>query len=413
VKVLLVHNFYRSAVPSGENAVFAAEEALLRSRGHDVETLTCNSDELTARGVLGCIQGAAAVPWNPWMARSIRRAVDRFRPDVVHVHNTFPMISPAIFGAVGKKAARVLTLHNYRLFCSAAIPMRDGRVCTQCIDRRTPWPALQHGCYRGSRVATLPIALSIGLHRALGTWKNNVDAFIALSNFQRTLMAASGLPAGRVHVKPNFFPGNPDVVPWSSREPYVIFAGRLSSEKGLITLLKAWRAWGVPAPELRLVGDGDLRNQLEAMAVGLPVRFLGPLNAVDTQAQIARARLLVLPSEWFEGFPMVIREAFAFGTPVAVSRIGPLPTIVQTGRSGIVFPSNNPEALGEEVRRSWEEPGLLERLGHGARGEFEAKYTEEVNHAILMSIYDKALEGPRHDLDARRHERTTMDVIGG
>ncbi len=396
VRILLLHNFYGSAAPSGENQVFEAERALLQARGHEVETFTRHNDEIRAQGAWGTVKGALATPWNPWMARAARQAVVRFEPDVVHVHNTFPLISPSIFHAVGPRAARVLTLHNYRLFCAAGIPMRNGRVCTACLDTRTPWPALRHGCYRGSRAATLPLALSVGLHRAAGTWKRQVDAFIALSEFQRQRMGEAGLPPDKVHVKPNFYPGNPAVIPWRDRQPYVVFAGRLTAEKGVTSLLRAWAAWGAAAPELRLVGDGALWPELALRAKGLPVRFLGQLPAAEAQAQIAAARLLVLPSEWFEGFPMVVREAFAFGTPAAVSAIGPLPSIVRAGESGVVFEPANPASLLDSVRAAWEEPDLLERLGRGARAEFEAKYTEEANYAQLLVIYEDAILANRN-----------------
>lgn len=398
VKILLTHNFYGSSAPSGENQVFEAERALLLARGHEVETFTRHSDEIRAQGVWGVVKGALATPWNPWMTRAMRQTVDRFKPDVVHVHNTFPLISPGIFHAIGPRAARVLTLHNYRLFCPAGIPMRSGQVCTDCLDTRMPWPALWHGCYRDSRAATLPLALSVGLHRAAGTWARQVDAFIALSEFQRQRMAIAGLPLDKVHVKPNFYPGMPDVLPWRARQPYVVFAGRLTSEKGVTSLLHAWAAWGAAAPELRLVGDGPLRPELEQLAKGLPVRFLGQLSAAEAQAQIAAACLLVLPSVCYETFGLVVMEAFAFGTPAAVSNIGPLPSMVRHGGSGVVFEPTNHESLLHEVRRAWEAPGLLEQLGQGARAEFEGKYTEEANYAMLMGIHERAI-AVSHGLD--------------
>ena len=373
-----------------------AERQLLEQRGHAVAEYHRYSDDILRKGISGVIQAALATPWNSWSASAVRRKVNLLDPDIVHVHNTFPLLSPAIFHSIGNRAARVLTLHNYRLFCPAAIPMRDGKVCTKCLDQRSPMPAMIHGCYRGSRAATLPLALSVGLHRALGTWTNQVDAFICLSEFQRELMIDAGLPREKVHVKPNFYPGNPDVVTWPERKPYVVFAGRLTTEKGVVNLLRAWQAWGQAAPELRLVGDGELRPVLERMASGLPVRFLGQMSAGEAQEQIANARLLVLSSECFEGFPMVVREAFAFGTPAAVSDLGPLPSIVLHGKSGIVFQPANPQSLLQEVRTAWETPGLLERLGQGARAEFEGKYTEEANYATLMEIYRKAIEVSRN-----------------
>lgn len=391
MKVMLVHNFYGSSAPSGENQVYEAERSLLRSHGHEVVEFTRHSDEIRGAGAFGLVKGALATPWNPCVISALRRAVENFRPDVMHVHNVFPMISPAVFRALGAHVAHVLTLHNYRLFCAAGIPMRDGKACTDCLDSRSSLPALRHGCYRSSRAATLPLALSVSLHRAIGTWAKKVDAFIALSDFQRGLMIDAGLPAHKVHVKSNFYPGSPSVVPWQARPQYVVFSGRLSAEKGVTTLLRAWRAWGMNAPELRLVGDGDLRPELEHMADNLQVQFLGQVDGAEAQRQIAGARLLILPSECFEGFPMVVREAFAFGTPTAVSNIGPLPFIVRHGVSGVVFEPSNPDSLLQEVRRAWETPGLLEQLGKEARAEFEGKYTEVANYATLMHIYEQAI----------------------
>lgn len=400
MRILLAHNFYGSAAPSGENQVFEAEKALLQSRGHELAEFTRHSDEIRGQGVWGVLKGAAATPWNPWAARAIRQVVARFQPDVVHVHNTFPLLSPAIFHALsGTGVARVMTLHNYRLFCPAAIPMRAGKVCTDCLDRRSVLPALQHGCYRNSRLATAPLALNVALHRAAGTWTKEVDAFIALTEFQRQRVVAAGLPAGRVHVKPNFYPGSPGVVPWAQRKPYVVFAGRLTAEKGVTTLVRAWQLWGNDAPELRVLGGGELRAELENMAQDLPVRFLGQLSATKAQQQIAGASLLLLPSEWFEGFPMVVREAFAFGTPAAVSNLGPLPSIVKHGESGLVFEAGNPASLLEVVSRAWRAPGLLEQLGRGARAAFEAHYTEDANYTTLMAIYGKAMAQSRIGLN--------------
>jgi glycosyltransferase involved in cell wall biosynthesis len=395
VRTLLAHNFYGSSAPSGENQVFETEKRLLRSRGHDVAVFTRDSDEIRANGVIGMLQGAAAVPWNPLMTRAVKRKVGHFGPDVVHVHNTFPLLSPGIFHAIGGRAARVLTLHNYRLFCPAAIPMRGGRVCTDCLDNRSPWAALRHGCYRNSRLATLPLASSVALHRFLNTWTRQVDAFITLTEFQRDRMIEAGLPAALVHVKPNFYPGNPLNFSWTNRKPRVVFAGRLTAEKGILALVRAWLAWGATAPELRIVGDGDLRGELERLAAtapAVPIRFLGRMSGPAAHEEIAHARLLVLPSESFETFGLAILEAFAFGTPAAVSRIGPLPSIVREGQNGVVFEAGDPESLLKAVRTAWEAPGELERLAAGARQSFEALYTEDANYRMLMGIYEQAME---------------------
>jgi len=403
MKVLLVHNYYGSSAPSGENQVFEAEGNLLRQRGHEVSEFLRHSDTIRAKGAWGALQGALSTPWNPFAVKKIRQAVETIHPEVVHVHNTFPLLSPAIFHSIGHRAARVLTLHNYRLFCPAAIPMRAGRVCTDCLNSHSVWPSLQHGCYRNSRLATLPLAANVALHRNLGTWTKQADAFIALTEFQRDRMIEAGLPENLVHVKPNFYPGNPLVLPWAERRNNVVFAGRLTAEKGVLVLVKAWLLWGSSAPELRIVGDGDLRAQLEQLAATVPevpIRFLGQMSGTATQKEIAHARLLILPSEWFEGFPMVVREAFAFGTPTAVSNIGPLPSIVQQGKNGVVFEPANPQSLLNVVRSVWGRGDELERLAKGARHSYEALYNEDANYNMLMTIYERAMEVSRRRRDA-------------
>ncbi|MDO3720314.1 glycosyltransferase family 4 protein [Marinobacter sp. chi1] len=398
MRILLLHNFYGTEAPSGENVVFEAEKTLLEQRGHSVRLFTRHSDEIRGKGAAGTLAGALSTPWNPFSAKALSQLVAEFRPDVVHAHNTFPLLSPAVFHAVGKRAATVLTLHNYRLFCSAGIPMRAGRVCTDCITRHSVQPALRHGCYRGSRVATVPLALNVAMHRRLGTWQQKVDAFVALSDFQRRLMAKGGLPAEKMHVKPNFYAGQPPVLPFDARDGQVVFVGRLGREKGVHTLIEAWRKWGSNAPKLKIVGDGPLRAELQNRAEGLPIVFAGQVGAEEAQQAIAHARLVVLPSECFEGFPMVVREAFAFGTPVAVSNLGPLPDIVRHGENGVVFEPANAASLLATVREAWQAPGLLPCLAEGARREFETKYNEQANYEILMNIYQQAVERNRAEV---------------
>lgn len=398
LKILVVHDYYGSGSPSGENQVFESEVDLLSRRGHQIETFTRHNDEIRQSGMIGKMRGAFATPWNPWMAKALAQRVRAWKPDVVHVHNTFPLISPSIFSAIGGKAATVLTLHNYRLFCPAAIPMRNTKVCTDCLDMHSVWPSMKHGCYRSSRIATAPLALSVALHRWLGTWQRHVDAFIALTDFQKHRMIDASLAANKVHVKPNFYPGNPSVIPWDKRGDYVVFAGRLTPEKGLLTLVKAWTEWirqDGSAPELRIVGDGPLRSELEVLAANLPIKFLGQLTSSEAQAHIAESRLLILPSECFEGFPMVIREAFAFGTPVAGSNLGPLPSIIQHGLNGVVSEPSNPTSLAAVVREAWQSPHLLEHLGRGARQAFESRYTEDANYSMLMDIYSAAIKAQK------------------
>jgi glycosyltransferase involved in cell wall biosynthesis len=288
------------------------------------------------------------------------------------------------------------------LFCAAAVPWRDGKVCTQCLDRKRSWPALAYGCYRNSRLATMPLAFSVALHRFLQTWKREVDAFIVLTEFQRDLMVEAGLPAGRVHVKPNFVPGDPAVMPWTERQAQVVYVGRLTPEKGVESLLRAWLAWGPSAPRLRIVGEGELKPHLMALAAtapDAPIEFLGQISHAAARAEIARSRLLVLPSLCFESFGLVLAEAFAFGTPAAVAEIGSLPSMVQTRGAGVVFSPGDWQAILDTVRSLWETKGVLEQMGRQARRAFEERYSEHTNYATLMDIYRAAIDTHR-----RRYE---------
>lgn len=405
MKILLVHNHYGTSAPSGENRVFELERDLLIRNGHEVETFERHSDDLRKRGKAGMIAGAAMTVWNPQTTHAMAEAVTRFHPDVVHAHNTFPMISPSVFSAA-QKAARVLTLHNYRLACPAAIPLRNGATCTDCIDQVSILPALRYGCYRNSRAATLPLALNVAFHRWRGTWQDDVERFIALTDFQRTTLARTGLPKDRIAVKPNFYPGVPKRIAFSDRSEHVVFAGRLSEEKGVGDLVDAWLAWGIGAPELRILGDGPLRAELEARAAGHPcIAFLGQVSAEIADREIGRARLLLLPSRCFEGFPMVLREAFALGTPVGTSDQGPLPDIASKA-DGIVFRTNDAKDLLAKVKGRWSDPDRLQSMSDASTAVFETNYSETVNYQQLMEIYETAIQ-------AAGERRNSMKISDG
>ncbi len=395
LRILLVHNHYRSDSPSGEGRVVDLEGEMLARRGHRLETFFTHSDELAAAGWRGTLRGALGTPWNPFAARRLRQMAERFRPHVIHVHNTFPRLSPAIFPALCGLGARVLTLHNYRLFCAAGVPLRRGRPCYDCLDRRSVLPALRHRCYRGGLAATLPPAMAIALHRRTGTWHRQVEGFIVLSEHQRRRMEEAGLPAARLHVKPHFFPRpGAGPLPWKERAERALYVGRLSAEKGVESLVEAWLAWGERAPELHIYGDGPLRGPLEArvLAAGVrAIRFHGQQSRETVLAALGDARLLVLPSICPETFGMAVIEAFAHATPVAAARVDPLPSLVRDGENGLLFAPGDPQDLLATVRRAWHDGERLERLGRSARRDYERRYDEEANYRMLMAIYGRAL----------------------
>jgi glycosyltransferase involved in cell wall biosynthesis len=407
LKILLVHNYYGSSAPSGENTVFESELALLRSNGHHVIPYTRHSDEIRRQGVWGMMKGALSTPWNFFAVNKLRRVLAEEKPDVMHVHNSFPLFSPGIFHAAsGTTTATVLTLHNYRSFCAAGIPMRDEKPCTLCLDQKSVLPALRYGCYRQSRLATLPMTLMIALHRRLNTWSKHVDAFIALSEFQRTKLVDAGLPEGKVHIKPHFYPNPPVPLSWNERENKVVFVGRLGNEKGVRFLIEAWKTWP-DAPLLEIIGEGPegnlLRHEVARLGLAAKIIFLGQLPFAEVQAHLARARLLALPSISFEGFPMAIREAFALGVPVAASRLGSMACLVKDNQTGGLFEPADAASLASCVQQLWQNQARLGKMANAARNDFELNYTEEANHQRLMVIYQMAMDR-RSRQDRKQHD---------
>jgi glycosyltransferase involved in cell wall biosynthesis len=317
--------------------------------------------------------------------------LEREKPDVVHVHNTFVMISPSIYSACRKQGIPVVqTLHNFRLLCPGAQFLRDGNICEDCVDHsllRSVW----HGCYRDSRPATASVALMLAWHRRAGTWDELVDRYIALTDFARNKFIASGFAPEKIVVKPNFV--DPDPGAKQSPGTTALYIGRLSKEKGLHTLLDAWK-WLSKSCSLQIIGDGPEREELEAEArrCGLSsIQFRGRLSHQESLAAMKSASFLILPSEWYEGFPMAIAESFACGTPVICSKLGAMEEIIDNSRTGLHFTPRDSEDLARKVQWAFAHPSELATMGRAARQEYEDRYTSERAYTQLMTIYEQTL----------------------
>ena len=391
MKILLIHNFYRSGTPGGEDAVFRQERALLERAGAEVITYERSNDEVDEGDVTQVARTAARMAWSRPVYRELVELLRRERPAVAHIHNTFPLITPSAYAACRDAGVPVVqTLHNYRLVCSAGTFYRDGKVCEICTSS-SPWAAVRHRCYRDSMPGSAAVAWMLYRNWRSGAFTRLIDRYIVLSQFAAGRFAAQGVPAERIVIKPNFV-DSPEP-PSAGGGGYVVFAARLSEEKGVRTLLKAWRSLrDVP---LKIVGDGPMRAEMQAMAAadGLPVEFLGMRPRAEVLEIIGGAELQVVCSEWFEGFPLVIVEAFARGTPVIASRIGSLEEIVEDGRTGYHFPPGDAVALADRVRQLWDDSGLRQQLRVGARARFEASYTPEANLQQLLAIYRQLVPG--------------------
>jgi glycosyltransferase involved in cell wall biosynthesis len=389
MRVLLVHNRYRTSAPSGEDAAVRNEHRMLEKRGIEVVPFDrCNDDiddsTLAARAAM-----AAGTIWSRRSRSEVRKAIRHVRPHVVHVHNTFSMLSPSIYGACKAAGVPVVqTLHNFRFFCPGALFLRDGKPCEECLDKSLI-QSVRHRCYRGSLAATATLASMLALHRTIGTYSRNIDRYIALTQFARSKIVKAGVPEHKLVVKPNFLPDPPSA--GSGTGGYVAYVGRLLEGKGTETLVAAWRA--LPITRLKIVGDGALRADLEAKAKreNLNIEFMGMQNRSTVLQVIANAALLIVPSECYEGFPMVIAESFACGTPVLASRIGSLDELIEAGVRGRKFTAGDPQALAEGVRLALADEIGLRRMRANARAFFDSHLTEQQNFVQLMNIYSDVI----------------------
>lgn len=388
MKIAVVHNFYRQ--PGGEDRCFFAERDLLRSRGHDVIEFTLHNDAIS---VANPALLAFRTTWNGASYASLRSLFRRERPDVVHFHNTFPLVSPAAYYAARAEGVPVVqSLHNFRMFCAGATLFRDGRCCETCLGRTMKWPAIAHACYRGSRLATASVVAMQAVHHGLGTWRRAVDVFVALTEFGRDKAVEGGLPWHKIVVKPNFC--DDPVAAGAGDGGYALFVGRLSPEKGLATLLDGWRLLGGAVP-LKIVGDGPLAGEVRrAAAIDPAIEWLGARPGDEVRALMGAAAVLVVPSVWYETFGLVVAEAFSVGTPVLSSRIGALREVVDEGVSGELFAPGDPAALAEGIRRLFSSPNTLRRLRAGARAAYETRMSPDANYRDLMGIYAAARRGP-------------------
>ena len=390
MKILRVHNHYQQA--GGESAVHAAECELLEGAGCEVIRYERHNDEWQTGGLLDAASRSAQTIWSWETRRDLAALIAAERPDVAHFTNTFTLVSPSAYDACRQADVPVVqSLHNYRLLCPGANLLRDGRVCEECVDHSL-WRGVRHGCYRGSRAATGLVAASLAAHRSAGTWERKVDSYLALTEFARRTFVRGGLPPERIHVKPNFVA--PDPRERDEVGDYALFVGRLSEEKGLRTLLDAWRRLDSPLP-LRIAGDGPMASEIDGAIRGAArgrVWRLGDLARPDVIETLRHARLLVVPSECYEGFPLAIAEAFACGVPVIAAGHGAMAEIVEDGRSGLHFTPGDAGDLAAKVAWSLTNAKRFDEMGHAARAAYEAHYTAERNLELLLGLYERVID---------------------
>lgn len=378
MRILVIHNFYQQ--PGGEDVVFEQEKALLGTT-EEVFSLTFRNK----KGWQGIWQTLWS-PWNIWAGRRIKRAIERHRPDVIHIHNLHYAIGPlAVRVAKGMGVPVVMTLHNYRLLCPSATLFHNGEVFTASLHTGFPWEAVRKSVHSHSFVKTWWLAVTNWLHRKAGTWQM-VDRYITLTDFAKQLFADSslGVIAEKFVTKPNFVEdGAKTAVP---RGHHFLFIGRLTQEKGVQVLLDAFAGTDY---QLRIAGDGPLSSLvMEVIRTSPNITYLGNLNRSAINQQLAECSALLFPSIWYEGLPMTLIEAFAAGTPVIASDLGAMRSLVHEGENGWRFTANDAVALRQKVAE-WlhTDHSYKAQISLQARDEYQQHYTAERNKKLLLTCY--------------------------
>lgn len=392
MRILIVHSRYRSATPSGENIVVDQELDALRGAGHDVDIFERHSDDIAAWSLPRKAALPAESVWSAGAHHELGRRIAAWRPDVVHVHNTFPLMSPSVLYACREATVPlVVTFHNYRLLCARGDFFRDGQPCHDCAVT-TGLPAIRHGCYRDSRLATIPIVASNTIHRP--AWRRLVSAYIFISSAQRDLMSSLDLPPDRVFVKHNFVIAPPTSS--GQRRHVVTFVGRLDAAKGVHLLMRSWDIFRTECPDARLrlvvVGGGPMDQEVrEWGATHDSVDLVGLVPRNEALALLAQAVAAVVPSRSEETFGLVAVEAMAAGvTPIAPAQ-GPFPELITDGVDGTLFAPGDPVSLAAALGAVERSPQRFRELGRESRSTYERRFQRESSVEQLLGIYRYAM----------------------
>ncbi len=380
---MMLHNRY--LVPGGEDLSTLAEASLLRESGCEVELLEEDNRRIAE---LGNLKTAVRTIWSTESFQRIRAALRMGRFDILHVQNFFPLWSPSVYYAAAQCGVPVVqTLRNYRLMCVNSTFFRENRACEDCLGKFAPWAGIRHACYRNNRAGSAVVAAMIGLHKLRGTWRNRVNSYIALTEFARQKYIAGGLPAESIVVKPNFL--HPAPASGNGAGGYALVVGRMSAEKGIMTMLAAWKIARNPLP-LKIVGDGPLAETVATEAASMPaVQYLGRQSPDEALELMRHAALLVFPSQCYEGMPRTIIESFAAGTPVVASNIGAMASMIVPEETGFHFSPGNAAELRDRI--DWCSANLagLHAMRVKARAAFAASYSGPANVEMLKAIYHK------------------------
>jgi glycosyltransferase involved in cell wall biosynthesis len=388
MRVLLIHNYYQQA--GGEDTVFEQEVDLLRANNVAVETLVFTNDSFDGT-LLGNVGSAFRSLYNTQSARRLNEAIDRFGPDVIHIHNLFYTASASVIRTAKQRHIPVvMTLHNYRLVCVNGLLIREGRIpCEQCLTQTLALGGIRHACFRDSPGQSAHLSVITMLHKITGIWKQ-VDRFIVVTDFARRKILGSSLnlQPGQVIVKPNFVADAGYARP-EERDDFYLFVGRLTFEKGVRVLLMAAEMDGFP---LEIIGDGPLVADVhQAMERTPTIRYRGQQARAAVLDALKRCRALIVPSLWYEGLPTVILEAFAAGTPVICSDQQNLNEIVKDNQTGLSFRTGDSLELCRAIHLFGQDQIGQYRWSQQAYQEFKSRYTAQVSLQTTRTLYNELI----------------------
>lgn len=392
MKILIIHNHYLEE--GGEDQVVSSEIKMLKDFGHKVLFYERSNKELDFFTTFKKIKFLTKdIVWSKAVYGEIKELIKKERPDIAHIHNIFILLTPSVYDALSDEDIPIVqTLHNYRLVCANGLFYRDNKICEECIDGNFT-PSIIHHCWRNSFILTSFIKKMLDAHFKKGTFKQKIDAYIALSEFSKNKFIEAGLLREKIFIKPNFtevYAAERD-----GFDNYALFAGRLANYKGLNTLISAYQRLGA-GYNLKVIGDGPLLNGLKQNSERMKnVQLLGRLPTDTVIEYIKKSSFLIFPSECYENMPRVILESFACGVPVLASNIGAIKELIKDRITGLLFKAGDIEDLATKIKELIDNKELLIQMGRNARRDYEENYTVEKNYKILMDIYTTTMDNHR------------------
>ena len=390
MKILLIHNRY--LIRGGEDRNVEQIKELLEEKGHSIILYMVDNLEITGFPFWQKLLLPLQILFSLKSYRQVINLIKSKRPDIAHIHNVFPLVSPSVYYASKNMNVPVVqTVHNYRFLCPNGLFLNnDGRICERCKNGNF-FNAILRKCYRNSYLQTSGMAVTLYLHRKLRTFTNKIDVFVSPSEFLKKKLIEGRIPQEKIVTKPHFVRCD-EIKPSYEFDNYAMYMGRLSREKRLFTLLRAWK--DIPDLTLMIIGEGPIRTKLESFVIQdqiANVELLGFIGGSKRFEILKKAMFMVFPSECYENFPYAIIESFACGTPVIASKTGAMMELIEEGKNGLLFEPGNIEDLEEKILSCIENPKLIIPMRRYAREIAEKKYSYEVGYKNLMQIYNRLL----------------------